>query len=107
MVSRPYLLTPQSKMSEAARNVDHLCNEYLTEMSAVATIAALAVKKHGEVSSSKAEGGDINGRDAEQPREILPDFREIPEDPRERLLYFIGLLNLEAAIHVAEDAEGL
>lgn len=42
MVNRPYLKTPQSKMSEAARNVDYLCEEYLTEMEEVAHAALLA-----------------------------------------------------------------
>ena len=42
MVNREYLLTPQSKMSEAARNVDYLCDNYLTEMNFVAEIAARA-----------------------------------------------------------------
>lgn len=44
MVNRDYLLTPQSKMSEAARNVDYLCDNYLTEMNFVAEIAAGAAR---------------------------------------------------------------
>lgn len=44
MVNREYLLTPQSKMSEAARNVDFLCDNYLTEMNFVAEIAARAAR---------------------------------------------------------------
>ena len=44
MVNREYLLTPQSKMSEAARNVDYLCDNYLTEMNFVAEIAARAAR---------------------------------------------------------------
>ncbi len=42
VVNRPYLNTPQSRMSEAARNVDYLCEEYLTEMREVAHVALLA-----------------------------------------------------------------
>ena len=45
MVNRPYLLTPQSTMSEAARNVDYLCEEYLKEMQEVAMVASIAQQK--------------------------------------------------------------
>ena len=40
MVNRPYLLTPQGQISETARNVDHMCEEYLSEMREVAWAAA-------------------------------------------------------------------
>ena len=43
MVNRQYLRTPQSQMGEAARNVDCLCNEYLSEMKEVANIAYCAL----------------------------------------------------------------
>ena len=39
VVNRPYLLTPQAKISETARNVDYLCEEYLAEMREVARAA--------------------------------------------------------------------
>ena len=48
VVNRPYLLTPQAKISETARNVDYLCEEYLAEMREVAraaTEATLEVKQ--------------------------------------------------------------
>ena len=48
VVNRPYLLTPQAKISETARNVDYLCEEYLAEMREVAravTEATLQVKQ--------------------------------------------------------------
>lgn len=40
VVNRPYLRTPQDKLKEIARNVDHTCEEYLNEMKEVATAAA-------------------------------------------------------------------
>lgn len=45
MVNRPYLLTPHSKMSEAARDVNFLCKKYHTEMREVALVACAARKE--------------------------------------------------------------
>ena len=39
MLNREYLLIPKHKMSEAARNVEFLCEEYLAEMEDIARIA--------------------------------------------------------------------
>ena len=40
VVNRPYLRTPQDQLQEIARNVDHVCEEYLHEMKEVARAAA-------------------------------------------------------------------
>lgn len=45
LVSRPYLKTPQTKMGEAARNVDYVCEEYLNAMKEVAKEATTVEKK--------------------------------------------------------------
>ena len=102
MVSRKYLLTPQSKMNEAARNVDHLCNEYLTEMSAVAAIAAMAVKKQDSI---QVDGGHANEL-APELGEIPPGGGEIPEHPTETRFRFIGLLNPDGTLHILRVPEG-
>ena len=43
MVNREYLLTPQHAMSEAAHNVEFLCEEYLLEMQEVAMLTGRMV----------------------------------------------------------------
>lgn len=43
MVNREYLLIPKHRMSEAARNVESLCEEYLVEMKEVAVMAGRVV----------------------------------------------------------------
>ena len=40
VVNRPYLRMPQDRLQEMARNVDHVCEEYLHEMKEVARAAA-------------------------------------------------------------------
>lgn len=92
MVSRQYLQTPQSKMNEAARNVDYLCSEYLTEMSAVATIAALAVRKLNQSTRTTHTNGDVTEGGETPPGDGL-DTVQLTE------LTLIELLNRAGFLH--------
>ena len=59
IVNRPYLLTPQAKISETASNVDYLCEEYLMEMREVAKAATIHSKELLAQASRQPERYDI------------------------------------------------
>ena len=112
MVNRQYLRTPRSKMSEAARNVDFLCNEYLSEMKEVAANAARAVKKEKEAPPPRATPPPP----AQEPHQRMlgmPPFMgiplgegpEIPEQPGDRRYRLIGLLNQDGTLHILRVPE--
>ena len=111
MVNRQYLRTPRSKMSEAARNVDFLCNEYLSEMKEVAANAARAVKKEKEAPPPRLTPSPPA---QEPPQRMSMPFMgiplgegpEIPEQPGERRYRLIGLLNQDGTLHILRVPEG-
>ena len=113
MVNRQYLLTPRSKMSEAARNVDFLCNEYLSEMKAVAANAAYAVKKEKEAPPPRPtpppppQEVPSPGRRMHFPFMGIPlgEGPEIPEQPGDRRYRLIGLLNQDGTLHILRVPE--
>ncbi len=92
MVSRQYLLSPRAKMSEAARNVDYLCGEYLTEMSVVAVIASLAVKKGREPSPGPTT-----------PTNVTPPPPDEPDG--EQNFRLIALVNPDGTVHILRVPE--
>ncbi len=77
-------------MSEAARNVDYLCGEYLTEMSVVATIASLAVKK---------------GREPSPQPDTPPDVIPPPMEEQDQRFRLVGMLNADGTLHILRVPE--
>ncbi|XP_064389464.1 uncharacterized protein LOC135337456 [Halichondria panicea] len=108
MVNRQYLQTPRSKMNEAARNVDYLCSEYLTEMFVVATIADLAVKEAEKPPPPRATPPTPQ-EDSPPPRMgVIPlGFGPaVPDQPDgERRFRLIGLLNPDGTLHILRVPE--
>jgi ankyrin repeat/IBR domain-containing protein 1 len=81
VVNRPYLRTPQDRLQEMARNVDHVCEEYLHEMKEVARAAA----HHSLVIFQKTKEED-------PPRPMNPDP---PPNTTEELEFDPDLLDVE------------
>lgn len=100
MVNREYLMIPKHKMSEAARNVEFLCEEYLVEMKEVAVLAGRVVLGI-EDEERRRQREEQERREAEA-RAARPPSPPTLEDLQEILFieHLIRLMDGEGRLHL-------
>ena len=97
MVSREYLLIPQHEMSEAARKVESLCEQYLVEMKAVAVLAGRVI-----LGIEDEERGRQREEERRREEETMADRPPIPPTLEELLFieHLIRFIDGQGRLHI-------